>query len=146
MGEFTYYRPEFDATRSDYESNWKEAMRLVSIYGARINPSFLWKITPWTWLFDWFAGFGTYLDRIQSYFLDGVVSKYMYIMEHSTKESLHTIDVNWKTGVSTFSWSNVVETKQRELAESPFSYSLPVGGLSPKQLAILTALGLSRLG
>ncbi len=143
--EFTYYRPEFDAARSGYESNWKQAMRLLSLYGIRINPSFLWKITPWTWLLDWFAGFGTYLDRIQSYFLDGVVSKQMYIMERSVKESQHIVDVNWKTGVSTFSWSNIVETKQRELAESPFSYSLPVGGLSPKQLAILAALGLSRL-
>jgi hypothetical protein len=144
QGEFTYYRPEFDINRSDYESNWQEANRLLTLFGARINPSVLWKVTPWTWLIDWFLGFGAWLDRLQSFGLDGVASKYMYVMQHSVQETQHIIDVNWKTGVSTFSWSNIIDSKQREEADSPFSYSLPVGGLSPKQLAILAALGISR--
>ena len=143
-GKFTYYRPEFDINRTDYESNWMEAQRLLTLYGVRVNPSVLWKVTPWTWLIDWFAGFGAWLDRLQSFGLDGVASQYMYIMKRSSIRTQHVVDVNWINGPSTFIWTNSVESKQREEADNPFSYALPVGGLSPKQLAIMAALGLSR--
>lgn len=143
-GEFTYYRPEFDINRTDYESNWQEANRLLTLYGVRINPSVLWKVTPWTWLFDWFSGFGAWLDRLQSFGLDGVASKYMYIMKRSLIETQHIVDVNWKDNPSTFVWTHFIDSKQREEADNPFSYTLPVGGLSPKQFAIMAALGLGR--
>ncbi len=142
-GSFTYYRPEFDRTLSDYESNWNDAMRLLTIYGARINPYILWKITPWTWLVDWFIGIGTLIDRAVSWGQDGVVSRYMYLMKHSITSVQHLVTVNWNNGPSTFSWTNSLDSKQREIADNNFSFRLS-GALTARQLAIIAALGLSR--
>jgi len=142
-GSFTYYRPEFDKSLSDYESNWKSAMRLLTIYGARINPYILWKVTPWTWLVDWFVGVGTLIDRAVSWGLDGVVSRYMYLMKHSITSVQHTVTVNWNNGPATFGWVNNFDSKQREIADNNFSFRLS-GALTPRQLAIMAALGITR--
>jgi hypothetical protein len=142
-GSFTYYRPEFDKTLSDYESNWNEAMRLLTLYGARINPYILWKVTPWTWLLDWFVGIGTIIDRAVSWSMDGVVSRYMYLMKKTSMVRVHSASVNWNNGLQTFGWISNYETKQREVADNNFSFRLS-GSLSARQLAIITALGLSR--
>lgn len=142
-GSFTYYRPEFDATLSDYESNWNEAMRMLTLYGARINPAILWKVTPWTWLIDWFLGVGTLIDRAVSWGLDGVVSRYMYLMKQTTDAVIHTVNIPWKEGPSSMTWVSNFETKQREVANGNFSFHLS-GDLTPRQLAIMAALGLSR--
>jgi hypothetical protein len=142
-GSFTYYRPEFDKTLSDYESNWNEAMRLLTLYGARINPYILWKVTPWTWLLDWFVGIGTIIDRAVSWSMDGVVSRYMYLMKKTSTVRVHSASVNWNNGLQTFGWISNYETKQREVADNNFSFRLS-GSLSARQLAIISALGLSR--
>jgi hypothetical protein len=142
-GSFTYYRPEFDKSLSDYESNWNEAMRLLTLYGARINPYVLWKVTPWTWLLDWFVGVGTLIDRAVSWAFDGVVSRYMYLMQHNISAMKHSVHINWKDGPTTLTWLNYIESKQREVADNNFSFRLS-GTLSARQLAIIAALGLSR--
>lgn len=142
-GSFTYYRPEFDKSLSDYESNWNEAMRLLTLYGARINPYILWKVTPWTWLVDWFIGVGALIDRAVSWGQDGVVSRYMYLMKHSITAVKHVVTVNWNNGPMTFGWVNSFDSKQREVADNNFSFRLS-GALTARQLAIIAALGISR--
>jgi len=144
-GQFKYYRPEFDLEELDYPSEYRSAMRLLGIFGARINPANLWRITPWTWLVDWFLGFGTYMDRIQAMALDGVAAKYLYVMKESVTTVRHTVSINWNGGQQHLVWLNKFHTKQREVAASPFSYTLPLGGLTTKQYAILAALGMGRL-
>lgn len=143
-GEFSYYRPEFDLTRFDYLSSFNRVRRMLTIHGLRVNPSTLWQVTPWSWLIDWFTGFGAWLARVQNIQDDGIVAKFLYLMRKVEKTTTHEVTVNWKDGPQTFSWSDSFDSKQREEANNPFGFTLPAGGLSAKQLAILAALGLSR--
>lgn len=34
------------------------------MYGLKFRVSDLWNLMPWTWLFDWFAGVGEYIDTV----------------------------------------------------------------------------------
>lgn len=144
VGQFSYYRPEFDLNRMEYLSAFDKVQRVLTLYGLRVNPSTLWEITPWSWLVDWFTGFGTWLKRIVDIGSDGIAAKYLYIMRKVEKTTRHSVFVNWIDGPQSLNWSNSLDSKQREEANNPFGFTLPGGGLSPKQLAIMAALGLSR--
>jgi len=144
VGQFSYYRPEYDLNRLDYLSGLNQVRRAFTLYGVRINPSTLWQITPWSWLFDWFAGFGTWLSRVTSIVQDEIAAKYLYIMKTTQRVTSHDVTVNWKDGVHQLHWSNSQSTKQRVESNNPFGFTLPAGGLSAKQIAIMVALGLSR--
>lgn len=143
-GLFTYYRPEFDRSLPDYYSQWSDLQRRLTIYGARLSPSNIYKSTPWTWLIDWFLNVGSVVDQINDIALDGVVSKYFFVMRHLTRRLIYNILVNFWTGPQAVDWYRLSDFKIRQVANSPYGYSLPSGGLSTKQLAILAALGISR--
>jgi hypothetical protein len=144
VGQFSYYRPEYDLNRTDYLDGFNQLRRVLTLYGVRVNPSTLWQITPWSWLIDWFTGFGSWLSRVTSIVQDDIAAKYLYIMKTSHKVTQHDVTVNWKDGPRSFSWKNEISSKQREEANNPFGFTLPSGGLSAKQIAIMAALGLSR--
>ncbi len=144
MGSFKYYRPEFDANLADYSSQWNDLQRRLTILGARISPSNVWKSTPWTWLIDWFSNIGDHIDLVNDIALDGVVSRYMYVMRQATRNFvLRTSMYYWQATIN-LEWSRYVETKQRQRAWTPYGFNLFGRDLSAKQWAILGALGLSR--
>lgn len=142
-GSFQYYRPEFDATDIDnFMSVWNTVYRHLTVYGLRVNPSVIWKITPWSWLIDWFTNIGKIIDRAVSWASDSVVSRWMFLMKQTTSSLEHSVTVNWKSGPRTMSWSNDISTKQRQGASSSYGFSL-ANPLTGRQLAILAAIGLS---
>jgi hypothetical protein len=143
-GSFRYYRPEFDASSIGFPTGWSNTKRLLDIYGVRINPSFLWKITPWTWLIDWFFGIGRNIDIITENFQDEVAAKYLYVMHHKRRTIETLCHLSTYEGMRQYKWDFTLETKQRVPASSPYGFSLPWGGLSARQIAILGALGISR--
>lgn len=143
-GSFKYYRPEFDSSLSSYNTAWAKADRLMTIYGMRVNPSTLYKVVPWSWLIDWFSQTGDLIDQAVAQGLDGVVSRYMYVMRHemSLIRSIHLIST-W-SGAATFEWTRNIESKQRRSADSPYDFFLTSKDLTARQWTILGALGLSR--
>lgn len=144
-GSFKYYRPEFDRTLPDYDSAWNTIQREMSLYGARISPSNIYKAVPWTWLIDWFTDFGSVVDRFNDIALDGIVSKYLYLMRHDFREVVLKQTLPFKDGgTQIIEFSRVTDVKIRRESGSPYGFGLSWGSLSPKQLAILAALGVSR--
>jgi len=142
-GLFKYYRPEFDLSNPDYSSQWNDLQRRLLIYGARISPSNVWKSTPWTWLIDWFSNVGDHIDLLNDIAIDGVVSKYMYVMRHAVRRFvLRTQIFYWQSHIN-LEWSRIVDTKQRQRAWTPYGFNLFGKDLSAKQWAILGALGVS---
>jgi len=113
-------------------------------YGVRISPSNVWRATPWTWLIDWGINVGRNLDRVSEYLLDGVVAKYLYLMHHQKQRFVLKQTLPFLTGTVVLEFYRDVETKQRKEAGSPYGFDSPWESLSPKKLAILAALGLSR--
>lgn len=144
-GVFRYYRPEFDDTLPDYSSAWNTLQRQVTMYGARISPSNVYKAIPWTWLIDWGTDLGSVIDRAQDIALDAIAAQYLFLMRHDHREVVLKQYLPFKSGgPRTLEFSRTTDVKIRREADSPYGFGLAWNGLSPKQLAILAALGISR--
>jgi len=144
VGQFTFYRIEFDDKLPSYSDQVMNVRRLLTLYGARINPTVLWKITPWSWLIDWFTNLGSYIQRVDDLMTDGIVSRYLYVMRSESKVISKICHFNFYSGPRTLIWQRRLKTKQREAADSPYGFNTPWNTLSAEKWAILGAVGISR--
>jgi hypothetical protein len=91
---------------------------------------------------------GDIVSNLSDWATDGLVMRYGYIMEHRFMEITYSLDRptrlkpagSYLASPVTF----VYETKRREKA-SPFGFGLSWNGMSPRQLAIAAALGITRV-
>lgn len=145
-GKFKWYRPDFDFDNSEFNSAYNNIMRQSTLYGVRISPSNIWRATPWTWLIDWGFNVGRNIDRLTEYLQDGVVSQYLYLMQHTQSRLSLRVSIPFTTGTVSMTFYRNVESKIRREAGSPYGFDSPWESLTPKRLAILAALGISRNG
>jgi len=145
-GKFRFYRPDFDMSLPDYSSAWKRVTRAMKIYGAEISPYHIWQATPWSWLADWVSNLGAHIQRLQDSIEDQVAAAYFFITAHKSIERTMTIKLPFSTGLVTLVFKRSFASKQRVSADSPYGFRLSWDDLSPKRLAILGALGITRKG
>lgn len=143
-GSYKVYIPEFDDKLAQFDSHLTSIGRLLRIYGAHINPSLVWRITPWTWLVDWFVSVGRNIDIINDQFFDKIPCRYLYLMGRSSRRIISTHLLSTWEGWQSLSWERSLSTKQRVEADSPFGFDLRWDQLTPKQWAILGAIGITR--
>jgi len=142
-GAFVYYLP------SGYDSrNQMDKMALLADrLGLQLTPETLWNLAPWSWAVDWFTNTGSVLSNVSSFAEHGLVMRYGYLMESTMVKDTYTLrDINWGStsgGPSALTTSLVTETKRRVKA-NPYGFGITWEGLSPFQISILSALGLSR--
>lgn len=146
VGSFKYFRPEFDDSLSSFGDNMTHVQRLLTLHGLRINPSTLYKVTPWTWAVDWFTHFGDFIKHHDEFMVDGIVSRYLYVMKTTERHVTKTSVMDAWSGSRTFTWQRSLVKKQRKVADSPYGFDRPWRGLTAKQLAILGAIGISQSG
>jgi hypothetical protein len=149
IGRFRYYQPYL----SEFpESGTIEGMlgpirRQLLVHGARISPMNLYRSTKWTWLADWVSNTGSVLQAIQDAALDGMAAKYLFLTHHQIKHQLIRqflpFDAN-NGGTKELTFTRIIDVKQRKEASSPFEFHLTWDQLTPKQLSILAALGITR--
>lgn len=146
VGSFKYYRPEFDSLLFDQDqyNYFQSAQRLMTLYGLRITPTLVYRLVPWTWLGDWFTDFSKHLERLDDFVVDGIVARYLYVMNQQEDEITKTCTLNFWSGPITVNFQRRFSLKQREIADSPYGFSSPWKTLSPRQLGILGALGFTR--
>jgi len=125
--------------------------RLVSAldakYGILPGPSTVWSLAQWSWLIDWFTNAADVVSNLDN-LGDTLVMPYAYIMRRST----YNVESSWSgqlrfNGVKTdVTMSDTLEMKvlQRHHAH-PFGFGIDDSSLSAMQLAILAALGISRV-
>lgn len=146
-GSFKYYRPEFDLSLSSYNSLSSGIQRDLMLYGARISPVHVWQATPWTWLVDWFTNAQDVIQRHQDWGQDSLAAKYMYLMHHQLRKLiLRQTNTFYGGETKVFEWYRVLDIKRRRGTLSPYGFGLSWDALSPRQLAILAAIGISRSG
>lgn len=144
VGKFRFYRPEFDRDIADYTSVIKTLQRRMTIYGLRINPSNIYKATPWTWAIDWVSKVGDHVDHLNDILVDSVACEYAYVMRHQVKIRRFIQTLPFASGTVRLQFDRIVDTKQREGALSPYGFGLTLANLTPRQIAIAGALGITR--
>jgi hypothetical protein len=124
--------------------------RPTELLGLEITPAVLWELTPWTWLLDWASNLGSLASNLSLLDWSNVLLDYAYLTFFVKTES----SISWQgsksndSGRFNLSHSFIAqgytsEEKVREQA-SPYGFSVGWDGLSPFQLSILAALGMSR--
>lgn len=143
--KWTYYNSVFDAGLEGFDSSLNNVRRYLTLYGLRVTPSNIYRATPWTWLVDWFTNFGDMVDRMSDAMVDETVCIYLYVtrVRTLTRKVVQFLPFR-EPGNLVLSWERVISTKERKSASSPYGFSLSWDDLTPRQLLILGALGLSR--
>jgi hypothetical protein len=142
-GSFKYYRPEFDRG-TDMNDRVRAARQFLTLAGANISPTLIYKVTPWTWLVDWFTDVGKFVQRTEDLATGSVVARYLYLMRETfDRYEYITTHVYPNTTITATSYQEV-RVRRRVPSESPFEFALSPTSLSGMQLGILAALGVSR--
>lgn len=131
-GAFRYYIPTGHGTIDRFNQYRSDAARL---YGLRLTPDVVWNLSPWTWAIDWFTDCGTVMTNISNLGQDGLVMQYGYMMTSHKSETRYI--ANGATFLNGYS-------KKVRTGASPYGFGIDLSSLTPKQAAILVALGLSR--
>jgi len=142
--------------------SWRRSIGFGSdadqLFGLTLTPDLLWELTPWSWAVDWFSNAGEVINNVTNFGLAGLVLRYGYMMEETIETvtaevgSAQLFSGNPKTksieGLRTTSSpcsSGIECVTKRRVPASPFGFSVGWEGLSPTQLAITAALGITKL-
>jgi hypothetical protein len=141
-GAFSYTLP---VGYNSHDALVRQAARASILYGAELTPSTVWNLAPWSWAVDWFSNAGDVIANASDYLTDGLVMRYGYIMEHSLVRESYAYygESNFQTPIQPQTLTFVAETKKRRQA-NPFGFGVSWNGLTPRQIAISVALGLTK--
>lgn len=146
VGQFKAYRQEFDNSYEQQHPTLAKQRQVLTSLGYYVNPIVIYKLTPWSWLGDYFVNIGENLQSAQDLADNSVVSRHVCAMRHIISKLRYRINATLAEGGGSLyvEFSRGFETKYRAAGLSPFGFSLLPGGLSSQQLAILGALGMSK--
>jgi len=151
-GAFTYHLPDWYET-----GNRSDRIRLsAQLLGAKPDLNTLWQLTPWSWAVDWFSNAGSFVKNLQSLITYGTVLRYGYVMETTTVTDTYSAGdlLANPTAEDAASFSapyprphpvTVRTTVKKRVQANPFGFGVSWDGLSPMQLAISAALGITRV-
>ena len=141
-GSFTYT----SGSNSDLQKCLGIGAQADKLFGISLTPDIVWELTPWSWAIDWFSNTGDVISNASSFGLAGLVMKYGYMMEETTSVITYSMPATGISGVTgappSCKWE--ITTKRRRPA-NPFGFGIGWEDLSPTQLAITAALGITRL-
>jgi len=144
--EFQYFLPP-----GPRDIKYKRRL-MLELFGLRPSPAVIYNAIPWTWLADWFSNLGSVIENLDAGFADRLAARRFYVMRKTEigNDYRHVFNVS----SSPDSYQNV-ELKgtatlravcKTRVAGNPFGFALHgINTLSAMQVAILGALGLSRL-
>jgi hypothetical protein len=146
-GSFATYSPEFDPGVKRFSPFVRECRQALSLLGANVDATSVYKVTPWTWLIDWGVNVGDFVRRVEDIATDAAVSRYFYLMRRTfVRFEYRSVFSTYDGQTHDFRAYRSVDVKRRVASVNPFNFSLLPGGLSGMQYSILAALGLSKLG
>jgi hypothetical protein len=141
-GAYTYAYPDGDTAVGRMR---QAESRMNRLFGTRVSPELFWELTPWSWAFDWISNTGDVIHNLTALSNDSLVLRWGYIMCHYTCRDTYLLDgvaVKGSTG-GPRSQTFVTDVKTRYRA-TPYGFGLDIASFSPRQWAILGALGISR--
>lgn len=136
--EYIYYLPTGGSFNDKVRRYGAYARKLL---GIDLSPEVLWNLAPWSWAADWFANTGDIMHNISALGTDGLVMRNGYVMCH-TEYIVSDYGKNSLNGAGCHRVRTIERKKRR--GATPYGFGLNWDGFSTKQLAIITALGLSK--
>lgn len=140
-GAFKYHIPVADDTIGKFQQWVSMSDHLL---GWKVTPETVWNIAPWSWAADWFTNTGDIMANISNLGRDGLVMQYGYSMAERSRRIRMAADFYARYGQHVHVTRDIIhEYKQRRPA-TPYGFGVNLSTLSPKQVAVIAALGLSR--
>lgn len=142
-GSFRYYIPDINTPE------WADKARR-KLMGLNVNPALVWELVPWSWLADWISNAGDVFSNMDNGLAENLVAAYAYIMRTTTctfSRNASIVIATLANPLKEASLTHAISTKferKHRVAASPFGFGIDFGSFSPKQIAIMAALGLSR--
>jgi hypothetical protein len=141
-GAFTYFAKRPTKSVDGIIGQIKEMDHLLGLLPTVTG---LWNLIPYSWAIDWVTNMGDVVNNLTLFSNDGLVLAYGYVMEHKIRDNEYTIseviELPDNEILSTQIFRTEVKTRRKA---TPFGFGLEQGNFSPRQWAILAALGLSR--
>jgi hypothetical protein len=147
VGRFRYYIPYFDPSNPEASGMLGALRRQLAIHGARASPANIYKSIKWTWLIDWVTNTGRTVSALSDQLIDNMAATYLFLCH--TEELKYVfrqfMPFNGTSGgPRTLEWQRIIAVTQRKECDAPFGFGLSWEELSPKQLALLASIGISR--
>ncbi len=141
-GAYTYHYSDGDRA---VEKIRAAEQRLAKLFGVRVTPELLWELTPWSWAADWFANTGDVIHNLSAFGNDSLVMRWGYIMCHYTCRDTYLAEgVSLKGNASGPLTQTFVTDVKKRVKATPYGFGLDTDAFTPRQWAILGALGISR--
>ena len=152
-GCFTYGGP---GKADNYSRHLGFGSEADAVFGLNLNPANLWEAAPWSWAVDWFTNAGDVITNVGNFVTAGLVMRYGFMMEETISESYTQYgDSCWtcyksgKSGTKTSKREGATRIGHRTVTKTrapanPFGFGVGWEGLSPTQLAITAAIGITR--
>lgn len=118
--------------------------------GARVTPAQVYAAIPWSWLVSYFADCKYFLAAVSPGVGDRTVVEYAYIMDnwyaeaHSVGDQRVSINSAGNTRRIT-AYRKLIHTQKARVGASIFGWGLKQSDLTPFQIAVMGALGASKL-
>jgi hypothetical protein len=143
-GAFTYHIPD-----SIVGNVLGAAPTAEKLFGSSLTPETLWELTPWSWAIDWFSNASSVFSNLTQMSQLGLVMPYGYVMEESMTETTYTLQsggfIEGLIGPAPVVSPMILRTRvKKRIRANPFGFGVEWKGLSPLQIAILVALGITR--
>lgn len=106
---------------------------LVKLYGAEPSLKTLYDLTPWSWLVDWFTGFGYYLDAIEQVNTDPSLINYGWLT-YVSKFNIRSVS-SWKLNSNSSIWIRP-SPEQNTTTSRSFNSSMELSGSYHKRVAL----------
>lgn len=139
-GMFTYLSYSNQAKADQSKLVLGELQKARHLLGLRIDPEVAYNYIGFTWLADWFVNLGDVIHNLVAFGSDGLVMRYGYLMTTTVKDEIY-VHTSPLFGPVTTTYRTIEKSRIRA---NPYGFGLREEQLSPQQLAILAALGLSQ--
>jgi len=140
-GQFEYHIPKNLSTFERLLFDWDRAYHLAP------SPADVWELLPFSWLTDYFTNGGNSLRHLYLQLSEGAIQVYGYVMCHSEVEKTYVWNGQLRIDdvlVPHTITAVVKKTIKQRARVSPFGVNFTGVDLSPRQLAILAALGIAK--
>lgn len=122
--------------------------RAEYLYGLKPDMADIYNLTPWSWLVDWFTNTGDVVNNLKMFTSDGLVMSRGYVMEKIESSCTYYFDpaMPFTGGIPVETRQTFGFTRKLRRRANPFGFGLTEEDLSPRQFAILAALGITQSG